>query len=192
MNRLILIRHGRTAGSDRRLYYGAADIPLTKEGLAELEASRAVYPPAGGCRVYTTGLLRTEQTLRAIFGDVPHGTLPGFREINFGIFEMKSYDELKDRADYQAWLAGDWYRNVPPGGESFAQAEARAVAALRKLQALPEDACVVAHGGTAVAVMGYLFPEEGKNQYEWVPQPGGGYDINLKNHEYRVFSPVKI
>ena len=187
MRRLVLIRHGRTEGSDRRLYYGETDLPLTPEGIRELTANRALYPPLSGYHVYTTGLLRTEQTLRAIYGDVPHDTLPGFREIRFGVFEMKGYDELKDRADYQAWVSGDYYANVPPGGESFAQAEARAAETLAALLALPEDALVVAHGGTAVAVMGRLFPEAGKTQYDWVPRPGGGYAIDLQAHTYQQF-----
>ena len=40
MNRLVLIRHGRTDGSDRRLYYGATDLPVNEAGLRELERAR--------------------------------------------------------------------------------------------------------------------------------------------------------
>ena len=38
MRRLVLIRHGRTEGSDRRLYYGETDLPLTPEGIVLAEA----------------------------------------------------------------------------------------------------------------------------------------------------------
>ena len=70
-------------------------------------------------------MLRANQTLRAIYGDVPFSVIGDLREVNFGIFEMKSYEDLKTEPVYQDWLAGDWFRNVPPGGESFADSEAR-------------------------------------------------------------------
>ena len=94
--KLYLLRHGQTEGSLRNLYYGAANIPVLPESLEELHAAaqRGVYPKAQ--RYYTSGLLRTEQTLAAIYGDVPHTQLPGLREMDFGDFEMHSYEELKD------------------------------------------------------------------------------------------------
>ena len=81
---LTMIRHGQTEGSLRDLYYGAADIPVLPESLAELHAHAAQYPTAP--RYFTSGLVRTEQTLHAIYGDVPHTALPGLREMDFGDF----------------------------------------------------------------------------------------------------------
>lgn len=40
--------------------------------------------------------------------------------MNFGDFEMKSYQELKDTAAYQAWIT-DVEHNVCPNGESAPQ-----------------------------------------------------------------------
>ena len=129
-------------------------------------------------------LLRTEQTLRLIYGEAPHEIWPELREISFGIFEGKSYDELKGLAEYEAWLAGDWFRNVPPGGESFAQAEARILSALSRMRAQDEDLLAVVHGGTVLTIMQALFPEEEKSGYDWQPRPGGGYRIDLTAHCY--------
>ena len=109
--KLTLLRHGETDGSRRDLYYGAADIPALPESLAALHENAAAYPRAA--RYYTSGLLRTEQTLEAIYGPVAHQQLPGLREMNFGDFEMKSYQELKDTAAYQAWIT-DVEHNVCP------------------------------------------------------------------------------
>ncbi|OKZ52681.1 MAG: hypothetical protein BHV94_08725 [Clostridiales bacterium 59_14] len=84
--KLTLLRHGDTAGSRDDLYYGAADIPVLPDSLEMLaERARAgVYPTAA--RYYTSGLLRTEQTIRALYGDVAHTQLPGLREMDFGDF----------------------------------------------------------------------------------------------------------
>ena len=54
---LTLIRHGQTEGSLRDLYYGAADIPVLPESLAELHAHAAQYPTAP--RYFTSGLVRS-------------------------------------------------------------------------------------------------------------------------------------
>ena len=116
--KLTLLRHGETDGSRRDLYYGAADIPALPESLAALHENAAAYPRAK--RYYTSGLLRTEQTLEAIYGPVAHQQLPGLQEMNFGDFEMKSYQELKDTAAYQAWIT-DVEHNVCPNGESAPQ-----------------------------------------------------------------------
>lgn len=45
---------------------------------------------------FTSGMTRTEQTFAALYGDRPHGTLPGMQEMRFGEFEGKTYADLKD------------------------------------------------------------------------------------------------
>ncbi|MFQ9445379.1 MAG: histidine phosphatase family protein [Vescimonas sp.] len=111
--KLTLLRHAQTEGSLRNLYYGAADIPALPESLAELHRRAGDYPTAQ--RYYTSGMLRTEQTLAAIYGNVPHTRLPGLREMDFGDFEMKSYEELKDTPAYQAWITDVEHNPCPHG-----------------------------------------------------------------------------
>ena len=41
----------------------------------------------------------TNETLKVLFGDVPFAEDPRFREIDFGAFEMHSYEELKERKE---------------------------------------------------------------------------------------------
>ena len=103
MNRLVLLRHGRTEGTERHLYYGATDLPLLEDGVQNLQlaAARGVYPSPDGFTFVTSGMLRANQTLRAIYGDVPFSVIDDLREVNFGIFEMKSYEELKNEMVYQ-------------------------------------------------------------------------------------------
>ena len=117
---------------------------------------------------------RTNETLQMLFGDVPYEIEPRFREVNFGIFEMHSYDQLKDTPEYQAWLAGDNEINVPPRGESGVQMKAWVLQALSEIT---EDTCIITHGGVIAAIMEHLFPGEDKNRYQWQPQNGRGWVI---------------
>lgn len=174
MSAVYLIRHGRTEANDRHLYCGSTDLPLSDAGRQALREVSYNLPPA---RFLTSGMRRTEETLFLLFGDVPHTQEPRFREIDFGAFEMHSYEMLKDRADYQAWISGDNDANIPPEGESGNAMTARVLEALEPLLLQAENTVVITHGGVIAAIMAHLFPEERKSRYAWQPRPGCGYAI---------------
>ena len=112
--KLTLIRHGDTRATRLRLYYGSKDLALLPQSAQALAANAARYPKAP--RYFTSGMVRTEQTFQAIYGPLPHKILPGLREMDFGRFEMHSYEELKDDPDYCHWCEDS--EHLPcPGGE---------------------------------------------------------------------------
>ena len=69
------------------------------------------------------------------------------REIDFGHFEMRSYEELKDDPEFRHWCDVCSEDAVCPGGESGSQATDRAARALRHIVARGRDAVCVIHGG---------------------------------------------
>ena len=173
---IYLIRHGKTEANEKHLYCGSTDLSLSIAGKEEL--CKLEYDIKNVCFL-TSGMKRTNETLQILFGDVSYKEEPRFREVDFGDFEMHSYEQLKGREDYQTWLTGDNERNVPPNGESGEQMKVRALEALAEIKM---DTCIVTHGGVIAAVMESLFPKEGKNRYEWQPKPGRGYCI--KDNSY--------
>lgn len=182
--RVLLLRHGFTEANENHLYCGSTDLPLSPAGRAAL---RRMDLPAAGTRFITSGRKRCNETLEAVFGPVPKEIEPDFREVDFGDFEMKSYEMLRDDPAYQAWLTGDNDKNVPPHGESGEQMKERVIAAFARVQKDGRDAVIVTHGGVIAAIMEHLFPDEGKNRYEWQSPNGGGYII--ENGRYTVISP---
>lgn len=188
--KLYLIRHGKTVANERKEYCGVTDSPLSESGIAELKAQKENfdYSIPGGLAVYTSGLTRTEQTLEILFGALPHTKEPAFQEMNFGIFEAKTYEELKDTPEYQTWLAGDNEANVCPGGESGNQQVERVCRKMDSLIEEGKDLLLISHGGTTTALMQHLFPGEGKNRYEWKPDGGKGYLVSI-NGEERSYEP---
>lgn len=181
MRSIYFIRHGRTEANEKKLYCGSTDLPLSEKGIREL--SKISYKVPQNPIFVTSGMKRTDQTLQILFGDVPYLIDRRFREVDFGLFEMKTYDELKDREDYQQWLIGDNDKNIPPNGESGEQMLQRILAGLKTLEEERRDIVLISHGGVIAAIMSFLFPTEGKNRYQWQPQPGHGYVI--KNGEYQ-------
>ena len=181
MKRAILLRHGRTRANDEYIYCGSTDLPLSEQGRAALEQQRRQggYPSLEGFRVYTSGMKRTEETLAVLYGDIAHDPAPDMREVDFGIFELHSYEELKDTEPYRKWCDGDNERNVPPGGESGAAMAGRVLRCFAALCAEEGDFCVITHGGPIACLMAHLFPEEEKNRYQWQPRNGEGYLLEL-------------
>ena len=68
MKELYLIRHGKTEANEKHQYCGASDLPLSEAGAAELAAIRYDIP---AYHILTSGMMRTEQTLQLLFGDLP-------------------------------------------------------------------------------------------------------------------------
>lgn len=169
---IYLIRHGKTEANERHLYCGSTDLSLSEAGKSEL---CQLHYDIKNVRFLTSGMKRTNETLQILFGDVPFEVEPPFREVDFGIFEMHSYEELKDTPAYQDWLTGDNEANVPPGGESGVQMKERVLQAFSEIR---EDTCIITHGGVIATIMERLFPNEGKNRYEWQPKNGQGYLIS--------------
>ena len=101
---IYLIRHGKTEANKKHLYCGSTDLPLSVAGRQELQNIRYDIK---NVRFVTSGMKRTNETLQMLFGDVPYEIEPRFREVNFGMFEMHSYNQLNDTPECQAWLAGD-------------------------------------------------------------------------------------
>ena len=180
---IYLIRHGKTVANEKHLYCGSTDLPLSAAGRQELQQIRYDIK---NVRFLTSGMKRTNETLQILFGNVAYGVEPRFREVNFGIFELQSYEELKDTPDYQAWLTGDNAANIPPQGESGMQMRQRVLEAFSQIH---EDTCIVTHGGVIAAIMEHLFPDAGKNRYQWQPANGRGYAIRI-TPTHREMTPL--
>lgn len=178
--KLTLLRHGITEGNKRGLYYGSTDLPLLDEGIAELESRKASggYPTAG--RYYTSTMLRTQQTLGVLYGQVEYEALYGLREMDFGVFEMRTVEELKQDPVFQCWANEKMVYNVCPGGESFIQVQQRALEAIATVLAQDEDAVCVVHGGVISTLMNTWFPPE-TGYFNYMPLPGTGYQVTFED-----------
>ncbi len=186
--RLLMIRHGRTEANERHLYCGSTDISLSERGRSELEEAgkKLKYPDITGMRIITSGKKRCDETLELLFGKVPHETDPDFCEMDFGVFEMRSYEEMKEDPEYIAWISGDNESNIAPGGESGKLMTERVLKGIDRLMTSGRDAVLITHGGVIAAVMAYLFPEEGRNRYEWQPSYGSGYMIDTAYRTWKL------
>ncbi|HCC36247.1 MAG TPA: histidine phosphatase family protein [Treponema sp.] len=180
--RVSIIRHGMTRANEKRLYCGFTDLPLSEQGKQNLTALRkfVIYPEENRAAYITSGLLRTTETLQILYDRKPDFIMEEFKELNFGEFEMKSYDELKNIPEYQKWINGG-NGAACPGGESRNDLEKRVKSGLDKLAYTQiDDAVIISHGGVISVIMETLFPGI-KNFYEWQPDFGRGYTLDIFN-----------
>ena len=98
MRRVYLIRHGLTEGNRLRRYIGRTDEPLCAAGRAALSAA----PLKGIETVYVSPLLRARETAAILFPHARQIVVDGLREMDFGAFENRSADDMKNDAAYRA------------------------------------------------------------------------------------------
>lgn len=193
------IRHGITEGIINKWYYGSADLPLTDEGYEALRELMAegIYPPLGDADCYTSGMLRADQTLKVIYGNVPFKAIPLLREMNFGSWECKTFNELQKEPEYEEWINNkEGSFTFPGGGDSVISFNERIQKGLKELcgyQRLKElshrhsgkDAVsiMVCHGGTIAAAMEGWFPGDRENFWQWIPATGRGFTVEFKESE---------
>ena len=176
---IYLIRHGLTEANKNNMFYGHTDIPLTGEGarLIGALAGEGVYPIPKSAVYYTSGLIRAEQTLSLIYGNVPHIRLDDFKEMHFGRYELKTHQELKKDPEYIAWLKNKSELAAPPGGESIAGFKKRVITGFRAvLDPMEEHSVIVSHGGVICVIMAAYFGGE-EDMFKWIPDPGHGYSL---------------
>ena len=176
---LIVLRHGKTAGNIEKRYIGTTNEPLCKEGE---EQARAVGEVRSVARVYVSPLLRARQTAQIAFPCAQQIVVPDLREMDFGEFENKNYQELAGNAAYQAWVDGNCEAHCPQG-ESKDEFSRRTACALHVLlheaaQRGEEYVIVVAHGGTVMAAMDAFTCAKG-SYYSWHVDNCEGYSARV-------------
>lgn len=170
---IYLLRHGRTADNDAHRYQGTRDTPLSPEGEAEL--CPAEFAPD---QVYHSPRSRARRTAELLFPTARLIPVEGLREMDFGVFEGRSADEMAEDPAYRAWVDSGC-KDRCPGGESRDEFFHRVCAAFSDLvtaalAAGEERVVIVGHGGTQMAALtGFALPR--REYFQWFGPNGGGF-----------------
>lgn len=176
---LILIRHGETAANREHRYLGRTDEPLSREGIEVLRQKKEEkrYPKAQA--VFTSPMKRCRQTAEILYPEIPHIEIPEWIEMDFGDFERKNYEDLKNDERYQEWI--DSNGTLPfPNGESREIFIRRCMQGMNHmLTSVQEEKTVAAivHGGTIMALLSNLC---GGDYFDYQVRNGEGYVCSLE------------
>ena len=192
-----LIRNGLTDENLEGRYIGHTDVELSEEGKAQLGQMKdeLIFPPVDA--VFTSPLKRCTETAKILYPDNMPIVIDGFIEYNFGEFENKTAEELKDSPVFPRWLAGE--KGVePPFGESNEAFEKRIRETFEKvaeglMKTGTTSAAIVTHGGVIMAILAaYGIPE--LPMHEWLTPSGCGFTIKInpslwmRAKKFEVFS----
>ncbi|OAT86148.1 hypothetical protein A6M21_03985 [Desulfotomaculum copahuensis] len=135
---VLLVRHGATEWNRLSRYQGRLDAPLSDEGLAQFRALVAAMSSVPLAAVYTAPLARSAAGA-GMLADA-HGleplVLPGLTEICHGAWEGLLLSEVAGRYAglLRRWRTAPYEVRMPgPGGETLAEVEERAWAALEQM-----------------------------------------------------------
>lgn len=189
---MAMIRHGETGSNRERRYLGRTDEPLSPEGRNKLLAFREEgrYPEAE--LVFSSPMKRCLETAKLLYPEKEIIVIPGWEEIDFGLFEGKTYEELKDRPEYVRWLESGG--TLPfPEGESREQFIGRSLSGFFAMmeQVRGKNAVAVVHGGTIMAVLSRL---SGGDYFDYQVANGGGYRflVSLKEKKCEITETEKL
>ncbi|MGZ4495006.1 MAG: bifunctional RNase H/acid phosphatase [Nocardioides sp.] len=154
---LLLVRHGVTAHTvDKRFSggLGGSNPGLNDEGRDQARATAEWLAPLGADldALVCSPVRRTRETAE-IIAERLGKTLeeePGLAEMDFGIWEGKTFTEVRDEHpdDLESWLGS--MDHPPGGGESFTQVQERVLEGLDRLLA--------DHAGQTVLAVSHVTP----------------------------------
>lgn len=176
---LYLIRHGITQGNLDGKYIGQTDLSLCPEGKKQIEKLVAddIYPNVG--KVYSSPLARCLETAEIIYPENKLMIIDELSEMNFGEFENKTDEQLRDLPDYVEFLKG----GTPPNGEKYADFQLRCIEGLDSIFRdmmhgdITRAACVTHAGVITNLLCGYGLPKGRPADY--MVEAGNGFEIIL-------------
>ena len=187
---IVFIRHGRTPANKENRYLGKTDESLSLEGIEALRQEKAekIYPEID--YLFASPMKRCIETADILYpGKVPI-LVPQWKEMDFGLFEGKNYQELNGDKQYQAWIDSG-------GTLPFPQGESRPCFMKRCSQGMYESVdryrelftggvkigCVV-HGGTIMALLSTFY---GGEYFDYQVKNGRGYCCMLSLQNGRIY-----
>lgn len=166
---IALFRHGLTEENKRKAYLGWNDSPLCKESSDLSTKSRYnLY--------FSSDLPRCITTATILFPNKELILLPNLREMNFGRWEGKTYEDLKEVPLYRRWLSNP-LSYCPPEGESFDKFTHRVQNGWEEIteEILSKNVgrcAIITHGG----IIRYLLSE-------FAPQPSDFWSWQVPHHQ---------
>lgn len=152
--KLYFFRHGKTVGNLKKAYVGRSDPPLCPQGREELN----IFLPHVA-DVFVSPKKRCVETVDIIAENAVKNIVIGLEEMDFGTFEGKNYEELKDNLEYRRWVSEGCLTPCPEGEgvEIFTQRVKNAFLSV-VLEEKKDSLVFVVHGGTIMALTSCFLP----------------------------------
>ena len=189
-----LIRHGLTDGNLKGQYIGRTDLPITPEGVKELQMLRETVDYPNVPIVYSSPMLRCRQSAKILFPDNEISIVDNLKEYDFGDFEGKTAAELEIDPAYIEWTSGK--ASGTPNGEDNAEFAKRIALGINEIiRDMMEKgiyrSAVIMHGGTIMTFLAACALPR-RHLAEWATGNGRGYTILVDPSIYSRTGAVEV
>ncbi|MDF2566776.1 MAG: Fructose-2,6-bisphosphatase [Oscillospiraceae bacterium] len=174
-------------------YIGSTDIDLCEQGIKELQELSVDFEYPFAQIVYSSPLKRCLQTAEVLYPDVLTIPINGMREYDFGDFEDKPMNELKNDERFKVWIESGMTK-APQGGELKQDFDARIEQAFEEvlkdmMSKGITSAALITHGGVIMNLLTLLgLPK--RSPLDWTVGNGKGYTVVTSSYLWgsgRVF-----
>ncbi|MFA5099854.1 MAG: histidine phosphatase family protein [Candidatus Omnitrophota bacterium] len=166
---LILIRHGVTDWNARKKYCGYIDVPLNREGQKQARMLRKRLDRIPIDAIYSSDLKRAVKTAVIASGKTKITKIKGLREINFGVLEGLSHDQIMKKypIPYTNWLKDPFKKHAIPQAENMSAFKKRIAKAIKAITASNrgKTIAVFCHGGTISVFFTSILKKKGFWRY---------------------------
>ncbi len=175
-------RNGLTDSNLEGKYIGHTDVELSEDGVKQIEQMKKDYDYPYVEAVFTSPLKRCTKTANLVYPDKEAIVINDLIEYNFGEYEGRTAEELKENELFSRWLSGE-HGVEPPFGESneaFANRVANCFIKIVDglLKTGTTKAAVFTHGGVIMYLLSaFGIPEA--PMHEWLMPGGCGYAIRI-------------
>lgn len=170
---LCLVRHGETETNVRGVLHEHGDVEkLTARGIEQVKLVAQELKSMGLQALYCSNEARAIESAQLISSEtgIDAKILDGIEERNWGEFSGKPYSEIKPMLD--GMTLEERYTFVPPGGESWKEAEERLISAVQKVteENIGKVIAIVTHGGSIRILMPHMLGAPLEETYKHDPR----------------------
>ena len=179
---ITLVRHGACRENIEKRFIGVTDSPLDLEGAKQALALAQKLGEVD--HIYVSPLARCRQTMVLVWPRTDFTVVDDLRETDFGPFEGKTHEELKDDDLYNKWIWEPDDPSIVPLVEDVVSCGLRATKALTFIVKDSrgkgfENIAIVSHGGTIMGMMArHGLPKH--SYYSWRMDNCGGFIITVE------------
>lgn len=175
-------RNGLTDSNLEGKYIGHTDVELSEDGVKQIEQMKKDYDYPAVDAVFTSPLKRCTKTANLVYPDKEAIVINDLIEYNFGEYEGRTAEELKENELFSRWLSGEQGVEPPFGESNEAFANRVANCFIKIVDGLLKTgttkAAIFTHGGVIMYLLSaFGIPEA--PMHEWLMPGGCGYAIRI-------------
>nr|WP_312576368.1 histidine phosphatase family protein [Sedimentibacter sp.] len=186
---LYLVRHGESVGNLNKRYCGITDVKLSLKGESQAKIAGFNLKNNSISQIYTSPLIRASETARIISEEINVGfcTVDCLKEINFGIFENMTWEEIHRnyKIETDSWIDKGFEYKFPKG-ESYLDIIDRIACFMDNID---DNSVIVSHFGVIQSILIYYKAADCNNVWDY--HISNGDIVVLDNKKIKEFIKCK-